>query len=80
MNTQIGNRFQTNICDVHRTSESLGITSDKIADDQDTCSLKLQKLKRNRPRMLEFGQDLAFSDDQSREMPILPKTNASPVS
>ena len=30
--------------------------------------------------MLEFAQDLAFSDDESREMPLLPKTNASPVS
>ena len=31
--TQSGNQFQTNLCDVHHTSESLGITSDKIADE-----------------------------------------------
>ena len=31
--TQSGNQFQTNLCDVHNTSESLGITSDKIADE-----------------------------------------------
>ena len=30
--------------------------------------------------MLEFAPDLAFSDNESRELPLLPKTSASPVS
>ena len=30
--------------------------------------------------MLEFATDLAFSDNDSREIPLLPKNNASPVS
>ena len=77
-------KFSPNLCLVRKTSESLGITSDKIANNEDTCSLKPKKFKR-RPRDLEFAQDMAFSDDESREInhreiPLLPKTHTSPVS